>query len=222
MSSPRWRSAAFAASTGLPGDSLNGFTDAIRRAPEDVTGSMCVTRRPPAFAAAADAALTGQLAVCAGSCGPGNLHLINGLFDAQRSRVPVLAIAAHIPRAEIGSEYFQETHPQELFRECSVYCELVSTPEMTPRILEMAMRAAVEENGVAVVVIPGEVFLAKRRRVGVDAAPHHRRPGRWCGPTTSRSQRAAAILNGANAVTILGGAGVEGSPRRADRDCAGR
>src|SRR3979411_2958723 len=105
------------------------------------------------------AALTGQLAGCAGSCGPGNLHLINGLFDAQRSRVPVLAVAAHIPRMEIGSEYFQETHPQELFRECSVYCELVSTPEMAPRILEMAMRAAVEESGVAVVVIPGEIFL---------------------------------------------------------------
>ena len=145
---------------GLPGDSLNGFTDAIRRAPE-MSWEHVRHEETAAFAAAADAALTGQLAVCAGSCGPGNLHLINGLFDAQRSRVPVLAIAAHIPRAEIGSEYFQETHPQELFRECSVYCELVSTPEMTPRILEMAMRAAVEESGVAVVVVPGEVFLQR-------------------------------------------------------------
>ena len=143
---------------GLPGDSLNGFTDAIRRSGE-ITWEHVRHEETAAFAAAADAALTGQLAVCAGSCGPGNLHLINGLFDAQRSRVPVLAIAAHIPRTEIGSEYFQETHPQDLFRECSVYCELVSTPEMAPRILEMAMRAAVEENGVAVVVIPGEIFL---------------------------------------------------------------
>src|SRR5690349_6103721 len=147
---------------GLPGDSLNGFTDAIRRSGR-IGWEHVRHEEAAAFAAAADAALTGGLAVCAGSCGPGNLHLINGLFDAQRSRVPVLAIAAHIPRTEIGSEYFQETHPQDLFRECSVYCELVSTPEMAPRILEMAMRAAVEDNGVAVVVIPGEIFL---QRVG--------------------------------------------------------
>src|SRR3954451_8415634 len=144
---------------GLPGDSLNGFTDAIRRS-SDVTWEHVRHEETAAFAAAADAALTDRLAVCAGSCGPGNLHLINGFFDANRSRVPVLAIAAHIPRSEIGSEYFQETHPQDLFAECSVYCELVSTPEMLPRILEMAMRAAVEENGVAVVVVPGEIFLA--------------------------------------------------------------
>ncbi|MDT5076856.1 MAG: hypothetical protein QOJ80_1493 [Mycobacterium sp.] len=106
---------------GLPGDSLNGFTDAIRRS-DDITWQHVRHEENAAFAAAADAGLTGQLAVCAGSCGPGNLHLINGLFDANRSRVPVLAIAAHIPRTEIGSQYFQETHPQELFRECSVYC----------------------------------------------------------------------------------------------------
>jgi len=155
---------------GLPGDSLNGFTDAIRRAPE-MSWQHVRHEETAGFAAAADAALTGQLAVCAGSCGPGNLHLINGLFDAQRSRVPVLAIAAHIPRAEIGSEYFQETHPQELFRECSVYREMVSTPEMTPRILEMAMRAAVEERGVAVVVIPGEVFLQRADESGWTSRP---------------------------------------------------
>ena len=190
---------------GLPGDSLNGFTDAIRRSGE-ISWEHVRHEETAAFAAAADAALTGQLAVCAGSCGPGNLHLINGLFDAQRSRVPVLAIAAHIPRTEIGSEYFQETHPQELFRECSVYRELVSTPEMLPRILEMAMRAAVEENGVAVVVIPGEIFLqradasgwliasdhtdsfrgASRRRV---AAPGGRNPQRRRGCHDSRRRR---------------------------------
>lgn len=112
---------------GLPGDSLNGFTDAIRRS-DDVTWQHVRHEETAAFAATADAALTGQLAVCAGSCGPGNTHLINGLYDAQRTRVPVLAIAAHIPLAEVGTGYFQETHPQELFRECSVYCELVSTP----------------------------------------------------------------------------------------------
>ncbi|MGV0716405.1 ubiquinone-dependent pyruvate dehydrogenase [Mycolicibacterium sp. XJ662] len=194
---------------GLPGDSLNGFTDAIRRSGE-ISWEHVRHEETAAFAAAADAALTGGLAVCAGSCGPGNLHLINGLFDAQRSRVPVLAIAAHIPRVEIGSDYFQETHPQDLFRECSVYCELISTPEMAPRILEMAMRAAVEDSGVAVVVIPGEIFLQR-----ADASAWNARP-----VTATRSvvrpddeslRQAAAILNDARAVTILGGAGVAGA-----------
>jgi pyruvate dehydrogenase (quinone) len=194
---------------GLPGDSLNGFTDAIRRSGE-ITWEHVRHEETAAFAAAADAALTGQLAVCAGSCGPGNLHLINGLFDAQRSRVPVLAIAAHIPRTEIGSDYFQETHPQELFRECSIYRELVSTPEMLPRILAMAMRAAVEERGVAVVVIPGEIFLQKADASGFEAHPIT--PARSVvRPDDESLRRAAEILNGAEAVTILGGAGVEGA-----------
>src|SRR5690242_14698339 len=178
---------------GLPGDSLNGFTDAIRRSGE-VTWEHVRHEETAGFAAAAEAALTGRLAVCAGSCGPGNLHLINGLFDAQRSRVPVLAIAAHIPRSEIGSEYFQETHPQQLFAECSVYCELVSTPEMAPRIVEMAMRAAVAENGVAVVVIPGEVFLAR-----TDETAWARRPvlptRSVCRPDDESLGNVAAILN---------------------------
>jgi pyruvate dehydrogenase (quinone) len=194
---------------GLPGDSLNGFTDAIRRSGE-ISWEHVRHEETAAFAAAADAALTRQLAVCAGSCGPGNLHLINGLFDAQRSRVPVLAIAAHIPRTEIGSEYFQETHPQELFRECSVYRELVSTPEMAPRILEMAMRAAVEESGVAVVVIPGEIFLQRAEASAFQARPII--PTRSVvRPDDESLRKAAEILNGAEAVTILGGAGVEGS-----------
>jgi pyruvate dehydrogenase (quinone) len=194
---------------GLPGDSLNGFTDAIRRSGE-ITWEHVRHEETAAFAAAADAALTGQLAVCAGSCGPGNLHLINGVFDAQRSRVPVLAIAAHIPRTEIGSDYFQETHPQDLFRECSVYCELVSTPEMAPRILEMAMRAAVEENGVAVVVIPGEIFLQRADSSGWQARPVV--PTRsLVRPDDESLRAAAAILNDAQAVTILGGAGVAGA-----------
>lgn len=194
---------------GLPGDSLNGFTDAIRRSGE-ISWQHVRHEETAAFAAAADAALTGQLAVCAGSCGPGNLHLINGLFDACRSRVPVLAIAAHIPRTEIGSEYFQETHPQDLFRECSAYCELVSTPEMMPRILEMAMRTAVEENGVAVVVIPGEIFLQRADESGWTARPV--RPTRSVlRPDDESVRRAADILNGSERVTILGGAGVAGS-----------
>ncbi len=112
-----------------------------------------------AFAAGAEAHVTGELAVCAGSCGPGNLHLINGLFDCHRSRVPVVAIAAHIPSAEIGSGYFQETHPEQLFRECSSYCELVSSPAQMPRVLEIAIRRAVAERCVSVIVVPGDIGL---------------------------------------------------------------
>ena len=194
---------------GLPGDSLNGFTDAIRRS-DDVTWEHVRHEETAAFAAAAEAALTGRLAVCAGSCGPGNLHLINGLYDANRSRVPVLAIAAHIPRSEIGSGYFQETHPQDLFAECSVYCELVSTAEMAPRIFEMAMRAAVEENGVAVVVVPGEIFLERADESGWLTRPivASRSVVR---PDDQSLRQAADILNAGERITILGGAGVAGA-----------
>ena len=154
---------------GIPGDSLNGFTDALRR-DGGISWEHVRHEEAAAFAAAGEAGLTGELAVCAASCGPGNLHLINGLFDANRSGVPVLAIAAHIPAVEIGGEYFQETHPQELFRECSVYCELASVPDQFPRLLEMAMRAALQRRGVAVVVVPGEVFL--------EDVPHGAQPAR--------------------------------------------
>src|SRR5438552_9738327 len=139
---------------GIVGDSLNGLTDALRRQGK-VAWIHVRHEEVAAFAASAEAHLTGQLAVCAGSCGPGNLHLINGLFDCQRSRVPVLAIAAQIPSGEIGSGYFQETHPQDLFRECSHYCDLVSGANQMPRALEVAIREAVGKRGVSVVVIPG-------------------------------------------------------------------
>lgn len=193
---------------GLPGDSLNAFTDALRR---DGALDWVHVRHEEvaALAAAADAHLTGELAVVAASCGPGNLHLINGLYDAQRSRVPVVAIASHIPSVEIGSGYFQETHPQDLFRECSVYCEMASIPEQLPRILEIAMRSAISERGVAVVVVPGDVMQA-------EAAG--RRPPRRIEstralvvPANTDLLRAAAILDGAERVTILAGAGCAGA-----------
>ncbi|GAA1246434.1 ubiquinone-dependent pyruvate dehydrogenase [Pseudonocardia aurantiaca] len=193
---------------GIPGDSLNGFTDALRRDGE-VTWQHVRHEEAAAFAAAGEAAITGELAVAAASCGPGNLHLINGLWDASRSRVPVLAIAAHIPREEIGSGYFQETHPQDFYRELAVYTELVSVPEQLPRVLEIAMRTAISERGVAVVVIPGEVFLAE--------APRNLRV-RPVRPTTAVVRpgdealtAAAEVLNKAKAVTILAGAGVAGA-----------
>ncbi|MGP6172366.1 ubiquinone-dependent pyruvate dehydrogenase [Microbacterium sp. A196] len=192
---------------GIPGDSLNGFTDALRK---DGTIRWLHVRHEEsaAFAAAADAAITGELAVVAGSCGPGNLHLINGLFDAQRSRVPVLAIAAHIPTSEIGSGYFQETHPQELFRECSVYVEYVADPVQMPRLLEIAMRAAIEERGVAVLVIPGEVALAE---VPVNRATVIERARPFIVPSGAELEKAAELLNAAKKVTILAGAGTEGA-----------
>jgi len=193
---------------GLPGDSLNGLTDALHR-DGDVTWQHVRHEESAAFAAAGEAAVTGELAVCAASCGPGNLHLINGLFDAQRSRVPVLAIAAHIPRTEIGTGYFQETHPQELFRECSVYTELVSIPEQLPRILQIAMRSAVERRGVAVVVVPGEVLQHEVPRSTAVTAVRHAAP--IVRPNAAEITTAADVLNGAAAVTILAGAGCEGA-----------
>jgi pyruvate dehydrogenase (quinone) len=192
---------------GLPGDSLNGLTDAIRR-DGAIAWQHVRHEEAAAFAASGEAAVTGRLAVCAASCGPGNLHLINGLFDAQRSRVPVLALAAHIPRSEIGGGYFQETHPQELFRECSVFSELVSVPEQLPRLLEIAMRTALERRGVAVLVVPGEVFLAKAQ----DAAPRGiERAGAIARPGEAELAQAATLLDRAENVTILAGAGCEGA-----------
>ena len=193
---------------GLPGDSINGFTDALRRDGE-LTWEHVRHEEAAAFAAAGEAAMTGQLAVCAASCGPGNLHLINGLFDANRSRVPVLAIAAHIPREEIGGSYFQETHPQELFRACSVYSELVSVPEQLPRLLEIAMRHAIGRCGVAVIVIPGEIFL---HHAAHKLRPHVIRPtSSVVRPAEEAVVAAAEILNNATDVTILAGAGCEGA-----------
>jgi pyruvate dehydrogenase (quinone) len=193
---------------GLPGDSLNGFTDAIRR-DGDISWQHVRHEEAAAFAAAGEAAVTGNLAVCAASCGPGNLHLINGLFDAHRSGVPVLAIAAHIPRAEIGAAYFQETHPQELFRECSAYVELVSVSEQLPRLLEIAMRTALARRGVAIVVVPGEIFLDDATDAG---SPRPIRPTTSVIRPDDRSlDSAAVVLNSASRVTILAGAGCQGA-----------
>src|SRR5499427_4531577 len=145
---------------GIVGDSLNGLTEALRKR-GTIEWVHVRHEEAAAFAAAGEAQVTGSLAVCAGSCGPGNLHLINGRFAAHRSRVPVLAIAAQIPSAEIGGGYFQETHPQNLFQECSHYCELVSDASQLPYVLENAIRAATGQRGVAVVAIPGDVALRK-------------------------------------------------------------
>ncbi len=159
---------------GIVGDSLNGLTDSILRQGQ-IEWVHVPHEEVAAFAAGAEAHLTGNLAVCAGSCGPGNLHLINGLFDCHRSRVPVLAIAAQIPSAEVGADYFQETHPQTLFQECSHYCEFVSGTNQMPRVLEVAIREAVGKRGVSVVVMPGDVRLQRAMRRIAPTCSHQRR-----------------------------------------------
>jgi len=191
---------------GVAGDSLNGFTDSLRRQ-KTIDWVHMRHEEAAAFAAGAEAHLTGELAVCAGSCGPGNLHLINGLYDCQRSRVPVLAIAAHIPSAEIGSAYFQETHPEKLFGECAHYVELVSNPEHMARILEKAIRIAVAERGVAVVVIPGDIALKK---TDLKAASWLMPKPPVVRPADGELAALAALLNDSKRVTMLCGAGCAG------------
>src|SRR5882757_9243020 len=180
---------------GIVGDSLNGLTDSIRRQGK-IEWVHVRHEEVAAFAAGAEAHLTGELAVCAGSCGPGNLHLINGLFDCQRSRVPVLAIAAQIPSAELGAGYFQETHPEMLFKECSHYCELISSPNQMPRTLEVAIRQAVGNRGVSVVVMPGDVALQPASNVPAPKASGLLPPRAVVTPTRPDLDRLAALLNG--------------------------
>jgi len=192
---------------GVVGDSLNGFTDVMRRR-KSIDWVHMRHEEAAAFAAGAEAHLTGSLAVCAGSCGPGNLHLINGLFDCQRNGVPVLAIAAHIPSSEIGIDYFQATHPESLFKDCSHYVELVSNPKLLPQILKRAIRVAIAKRGVAVVVLPGDVALmeldAEVPEWIVPTAPVLR-------PGAADVEHLASFLNQASQVTLFCGAGCAGA-----------
>src|ERR1700746_2487161 len=192
---------------GVVGDSLNGITDSIR-VKNNLAWVHVRHEETGAFAAGAEAHLTGTLAVCAGSCGPGNLHLINGLFDCQRNGVPVLAIAAHIPSSEIGIDYFQATHPESLFRDCSHYVELVSNPKLLPQILKRAIRVAIAKRGVAVVVLPGDVALmeldAEVPEWIVPTAPILR-------PGAADVEYLASFLNQASRVTLFCGAGCAGA-----------
>jgi pyruvate dehydrogenase (quinone) len=194
---------------GVAGDSLNGITESLRTR-GDIDWIHVRHEEVAAFAAGAEAQLTGELAVCAGSCGPGNTHLINGLFDCQRTRVPVLAIAAHIPSTEIGRNYFQETKPDDLFRACSDYCELVSQPEQLPGVLETAIRSAIGNRSVSVVVIPGDVALRELKApislpAGLRLTPAVVTPGR------STHNALAAILNKGHRITLFCGRGCVGA-----------
>ncbi|NWF09527.1 ubiquinone-dependent pyruvate dehydrogenase [Pseudomonas salomonii] len=192
---------------GLTGDSLNGLTDALRTM-DSIEWMHVRHEEVAAFAAGAEAAATGELTVCAGSCGPGNLHLINGLFDCHRNHVPVLAIAAQIPSSEIGLNYFQETHPQELFKECSHFIELVTNPAQMPQVLHRAMRSAILNRGVAVVVIPGDISLLEvEDKLKPWPALHAPRTL----PAEQDLQRLSEILHSSEKVTLLCGSGCAGA-----------
>ena len=197
---------------GIVGDSLNPVVDAIRKSGGSKKGGIDWVHvrheEAAAFAAAAEAQLTGKLAVCAGSCGPGNLHLINGLYDAQRSAAPVLAIASHIPSVQIGQMYFQETHPDRLFNECSVYNEMISSAEQAPRVVNAAIRHAVELSGVSVISLPGDVSDLKATSPSPKYVPS-RRP--VLSPNGEDVRQLADVLNRAKKVAIFAGAGVEGA-----------
>jgi pyruvate dehydrogenase (quinone) len=197
---------------GIVGDSLNPVVDAVRRARaagEDIQWVHVRHEEAAAFAAAAEAEITGGLAVCAGSCGPGNLHLINGLYDANRSRVPVLAIASHIPSAQIGTQYFQETHPDRLFVECSVFSEMISSAAQAPRVIRSAIHHAYGAPGVAVLTLPGDVADLEAPPAGTDTLARPRKPR--VVPAEADVAALAAAIDGAKKVTILAGAGVRGA-----------
>ncbi|WP_328609703.1 pyruvate dehydrogenase [Amycolatopsis sp. NBC_00345] len=193
---------------GIVGDSLNPVVDAVRRT-DGIEWVHVRHEETAAFAAAAEAQVTGKLAVCAGSCGPGNLHLINGLFDAHRSGAPVLAIASHIPSAQIGTGFFQETHPEQLFTECSHFSELVSQPEQMPRLLRIAMQTAVGKGGVSVLTIPGDVADRKAPQAGVENV--RLVPPSPAVPPADQIEELARLLNSGEKVMLFAGAGTRGA-----------
>jgi pyruvate dehydrogenase (quinone) len=191
---------------GVVGDSLNPVTDALRLN-NKVKWIHVRNEEAGAFAAGAEAQLTGKLTACAGSCGPGNLHLINGLFDAHRSNAPVLAIASHIPSSEIGTGYFQETHPQNLFQECSHYCEMITNPAQFERVLHIAMQSAIGKGGVGVIVLPGDVVGMEATAGSASRSLVTKRPS--IRPSDKDLAKLADLINSAKKVALFCGIGCE-------------
>ena len=193
---------------GVVGDSLNGLTEAVRKHRE-ISWIPVRHEESGAFAAGAEAQLDGRLAVCAGSSGPGCIHLINGLYDAHRSLAPVLAIAGHIPSSEIGTGYFQESHPERMFVDCSHYCELISSESQMPRVLQIAMQTAISLGGVSVIVLPGDVALQRMKNAHLAHPVANTCPA--IRPCDADIGRLADLMNADNRVTILAGAGCAGA-----------
>jgi pyruvate dehydrogenase (quinone) len=193
---------------GIVGDSLNSIVDAIHDN-EKIEWIHVRHEEVGAFAASAEAQLTGNLAVCAGSCGPGNLHLINGLFDAHKTLAPVLAVAAQIPSSEIGTDFFQETHPERLFQDCSHFCELVGTEKQMPRLLQIAMQTSISQGGVSVLVLPGDVASSKMTSKDLEHRVFRARPS--VQPCGTDLKKLADLLNDADRISVFGGAGCAGA-----------
>ncbi|UYQ65238.1 pyruvate dehydrogenase [Streptomyces peucetius] len=193
---------------GVVGDSLNPVVDAVRRT-SGIDWIQVRHEEVAAFAAGAEAQLHGKLAACAGSCGPGNLHLINGLYDAHRSMAPVLALASHIPSSEIGLGYFQETHPDQLFRECSHYCELISSPQQMPRLLQTAIQHAVGRGGVSVVALPGDLADRPAPEKSIEHALVTTRP--TVRPGDGEIDRLVRMIDEADRITLFCGSGTAGA-----------
>ncbi|MCC0095246.1 pyruvate dehydrogenase [Streptomyces flavotricini] len=193
---------------GVVGDSLNPVVDAIRRT-DGIEWIQVRHEETAAFAAGAEAQITGRLAACAGSCGPGNLHLINGLYDAHRSMAPVLALASHIPSGEIGLGYFQETHPDRLFTECSHYCELISNPQQMPRVLQSAIQHAIGRSGVGVVALPGDIASLPAPEKSVEHALVTARP--TVRPGDGEIEKLVRLIDEADKVTLFCGSGAAGA-----------
>jgi pyruvate dehydrogenase (quinone) len=193
---------------GIVGDSLNAFSDAIRRN-DDIDWVHVHNEEAAAFAASAEAQLTGELAVCAGSCGPGNTHLIQGVFDAHRMGAPVLAIASHIASTEIGTGFFQETDPKRLFEQASHWVEMLGAPNQMPRMARVGIQHAVGLRGAAVLVVPGDVLAAKTEN---DTGAGRYAIGRPLGaPPADVLAELAERIDRAGTVAIFGGIGCAGA-----------
>ncbi|MEU3948727.1 pyruvate dehydrogenase [Streptomyces sp. NPDC029526] len=193
---------------GVVGDSLNPVVDAVRRSPA-IDWIHVRHEETAAFAAGAEAQVSGRLGACAGSCGPGNLHLINGLYDAHRSMAPVLALASHIPSSEIGLSFFQETHPDRLFSECSHYSEMISSPQQMPRLLQTAIQHAIGRSGVSVVTLPGDIADEPAPEQTVETALVTSRP--TVRPGDAEIDRLVDLIDGAEKITLFCGAGTRGA-----------
>jgi pyruvate dehydrogenase (quinone) len=194
---------------GLVGDSLNAFSDAVRRSGGAAKGGIdwvhVHNEEGAAFAASAEAQLTGSLAVCAGSCGPGNTHLIQGVMDANRSGAPVLVLASHIISREIGTGYFQETDPEALFAQASNFCQAVAHGNQVERLAREAIQSAVGKRGAAVLVLPGDILAGDaagrvRASATVTTSP---RPA----PDPDTVAELAGHIAAAERITIYGGIG---------------
>jgi pyruvate dehydrogenase (quinone) len=190
---------------GVVGDSLNPLVDAIRRSDGKIEWIHVRHEEAGAFAASAEAQLTGKLACCAGSCGPGHVHLINGLYDAHRSGAPVLAIAAHILSGEIGTAFFQETNPERLFQECSHYCSTIASPQQMPRAVQIAMQEALSKGGVSVLVLSGDVSAEKSPDGALSHPTFNPRPK--IRPADSEIDRLAALIGESEKTTLFCGIG---------------